>query len=242
MWSAGGRLRVENVQVQDIEPDASLDVFDSEGSKPRHGRELPRHPRHDRQLPPTLARQQDRRLGRARRRARRRLRLHQDRAVLRQVLDRIPRLPRPQVDHQRRRRRRLHPRERPIAYLRALLRRRAIDVPWLRKPRRGAAAAIRANTLTVGDQPIGGDWLLLAGAQYEFPLVDNFLRGVVFTDQGVLSDEPTLKQWRITVGMGIRLNVAFLSQAPFAVDLAIPLASEDGDQERILSFALDIPL
>lgn len=100
---------------------------------------------------------------------------------------------------------------------------------------------IRADTLTLGDDAIGGDFLLLAGLQYEFPLVDQYLRGVVFTDQGILDDEVTLEPWRVSVGMGIRLNVAFLSQAPFAIDFSIPIVDQDTDEDRAISFAIDIP-
>lgn len=100
---------------------------------------------------------------------------------------------------------------------------------------------IRADTLTLGDEGVGGDFLLLAGLQYEFPLVDNYLRGVVFTDQGTLNEEFSLDGWRITAGFGIRLQIAFLSQAPFAIDFAVPLLSEDTDEERTISFAIDIP-
>ncbi|MEM9881933.1 MAG: POTRA domain-containing protein [Planctomycetota bacterium] len=100
---------------------------------------------------------------------------------------------------------------------------------------------IRADDLSVSDEGVGGEFLLLAGLQYEFPLVDDFLRGVVFTDQGTLDNDIGLDDWRVSVGAGIRLNVAFLSQAPFAVDFAVPLLAEDTDQERAVSFAIDIP-
>ncbi|MEO0513902.1 MAG: POTRA domain-containing protein [Planctomycetota bacterium] len=102
---------------------------------------------------------------------------------------------------------------------------------------------IRADTLTLGDDAVGGEFLFLTGLQYEFPLVDQYLRGVVFTDQGTLTSGNDLEfdQWRASVGVGIRLNVAFLSQAPFAIDFAVPLTSEDFDEERNISFAIDIP-
>lgn len=102
---------------------------------------------------------------------------------------------------------------------------------------------IRADTLTLGEDAVGGEFLLLTGLQYEFPLVDQYLRGVVFTDQGTVtaSNDIEFDQWRASVGFGIRLNVAFLSQAPFAIDFAIPLVSEDFDEERNISFAIDIP-
>lgn len=102
---------------------------------------------------------------------------------------------------------------------------------------------IEANSLTLGDDAVGGEFLLLTGLQYEFPLVDQYLRGVVFTDQGTLTSENDLelRDWRVSVGFGIRLQVAFLSQAPFAVDFAVPLVSDDDDQTRAISFAIDIP-
>ena len=100
---------------------------------------------------------------------------------------------------------------------------------------------IRADTGELGDDGVGGEWLLLTGLQYEFPLADNYLRGVVFTDQGTLANDITLDDWRVSVGFGIRLQVAILSQAPFAIDFAVPLAKEDTDEERTVSFAIDIP-
>ena len=100
---------------------------------------------------------------------------------------------------------------------------------------------VRADTGTLSDDAVGGDFQLLTGLQYEFPLADRILRGVVFTDQGILSDDLSLDPWRISVGAGIRLAIPALSQAPFALDLAFPLLSEDTDEERVLSFSLDLP-
>ena len=100
---------------------------------------------------------------------------------------------------------------------------------------------IRADTLEVGDESVGGRWQLLTTLQYEFPLVDNYLRGVVFTDQGTITDDPGFDDWRITAGAGVRMQVPFLSQAPFAVDFAIPIQQEDEDEEELVSFTLDIP-
>ncbi len=100
---------------------------------------------------------------------------------------------------------------------------------------------IRANTLTASTDAVGGDFQLLTGLQYEVPLMDRILRGVIFTDQGLLTNESGLEPWRVSVGVGIRLAIPMLSQAPFALDLSIPLEAEDADQEQVLSFSLDIP-
>jgi len=100
---------------------------------------------------------------------------------------------------------------------------------------------IRADNFTLSRDAVGGDFQLLTGLQYEFPLADRILRGVVFTDQGILSDDVSLEPWRVSVGAGIRLAIPILSQAPFALDLAIPLIAEETDEERVLSFSLDLP-
>ncbi len=100
---------------------------------------------------------------------------------------------------------------------------------------------IRNDTLTLGDDAVGGRFSLLATLQYEFPLVDEYLRGVVFTDQGTLEEDFGVTDWRVTVGAGVRMKVPFLSQAPFAVDFAVPLVDEDTDESELISFTLDLP-
>lgn len=101
---------------------------------------------------------------------------------------------------------------------------------------------ITASTGTLSDDSVGADFLLLAGVQYEVPLIDRYLRGVVFTDQGTLDNAVSLEDWRVSVGFGVRIAVPFLSQAPFAVDFAIPLVEEETDENQTISFAIDIPL
>ncbi|MEM0915445.1 MAG: outer membrane protein assembly factor BamA [Planctomycetota bacterium] len=101
---------------------------------------------------------------------------------------------------------------------------------------------IRNDNGRVGNDPVGGNWMLLTGLQYEFPLFEDFLRGVVFTDQGTLREDVGLEDWRVSVGTGIRIKIPFLGQAPFAIDFAVPLIQEDGDEEQFISFDLAVPL
>ena len=106
---------------------------------------------------------------------------------------------------------------------------------------RGIIGGTGPNAGTVGDDPVGGDFLLLTSLQYEVPLVTDFLRGVVFTDQGTVQDDFGVDKWRVSVGAGIRMNIPFLGQAPFALDLAWPLLKQDGDETRVIAFDLAIP-
>jgi len=101
---------------------------------------------------------------------------------------------------------------------------------------------IRADTGERSEEAVGGRFQLLTGLEYQFPLVDDWLRGVVFTDQGIVSSEPRLDKWRVSVGTGVRLQVPFFGRAPFALDFAFPIVEESGDERRIFSFNLDVPL
>ncbi|MEM7577819.1 MAG: outer membrane protein assembly factor BamA [Planctomycetota bacterium] len=100
---------------------------------------------------------------------------------------------------------------------------------------------IVASTGAVSEDAAGGRFSLLTTLQYEFPLIDQYLRGVVFTDQGTVDDDIDLSDWRVSVGAGLRMKIPFLSQAPFAVDFAVPVIEEEGDEEELISFTLDIP-
>lgn len=107
---------------------------------------------------------------------------------------------------------------------------------------RGAGPrGIRNDTLTLGKDAVGGRFSLLTTLQYEFPLVEDYLRGVIFTDQGTIDNDIAVDRWRVTAGVGVRMKIPFLAQAPFAVDLAIPLQDQDGDETELISFTLDLP-
>ena len=100
---------------------------------------------------------------------------------------------------------------------------------------------IRNDTLTLGDDPVGGRFQFLTRLEYEMPLYDQVVRWAVFTDQGTVQDEFGFDEWRVSVGTGLRFVVPFFGQFPFAVDFAVPLVNEQGDETQIFSFDLKIP-
>lgn len=101
---------------------------------------------------------------------------------------------------------------------------------------------IRNDTGTVGDDAVGGEWMVLTGLEYNVPLYEELLRGVLFTDMGTVQNEVDFDQWRVAVGVGLRLNVPQLGQAPFAFDFAFPVLKEDEDDTRVFSFDIALPL
>lgn len=113
---------------------------------------------------------------------------------------------------------------------------------------RGAGPrGIRADTGAEGDDPVGGDFLFLLGLEYNVPLwggpttSQDLLRVVFFTDTGTVQDDIGFDEYRVSVGMGLRLKLPFFGEAPFAIDFAYPILREEGDQEQFFSFDLAVP-
>ncbi|MEX2215364.1 MAG: outer membrane protein assembly factor BamA [Phycisphaeraceae bacterium] len=92
-----------------------------------------------------------------------------------------------------------------------------------------------------GDDPVGGDWLFLLGLEYNFPVYEELLRGVVFIDTGTVQKDFGLNEYRVSIGMGIRVKIPFLGNAPLAFDIAFPLLKQEGDEIRFFSFDLALP-
>lgn len=106
---------------------------------------------------------------------------------------------------------------------------------------------IQADTGELGDDPVGGDWLFLLGMEYNVPVwggptpSQDLLRMVFFTDTGTVQEDIGFDEYRVSIGFGLRLKIPFLGQAPFAIDFAVPLLKEDGDEEQFVSFDLAVP-
>jgi len=99
------------------------------------------------------------------------------------------------------------------------------------------------NPSTVSNDPSGGSWSFFLGAEIEKPLFSELVGGVLFIDSGTVTatDNPTLDDYRVSVGAGIRVYIPQLGPAPLAFDFGFPIVREDGDQKRLFSFTLDIP-
>ncbi len=91
------------------------------------------------------------------------------------------------------------------------------------------------------DQRIGGDFELLAGAEYAFPLFSDTFRGVVFSDMGTIEEGFELTDWRASVGFGVRIFIEnFLGPIPIELNLALPIAKDGNDDTQVFSFAIGL--
>ena len=100
---------------------------------------------------------------------------------------------------------------------------------------------VKADTMTLGNDPVGGNWLFLFGVEYNFPIYQEIIRAVFFVDTGTVQEDFGFDEYRVSVGTGIRLKLPILGQAPFAFDLAYPILRQDSDQERLFSFSVALP-
>ncbi len=96
-----------------------------------------------------------------------------------------------------------------------------------------------AGNLT--DVPVGGNFMLFLGAQYQQPLVGELLDGVIFVDSGTVNDAPGLDQYRMSFGFGVRVYIPQLGPTPLAFDLAFPFMKQEGDEDQMFSFSADLP-
>ncbi|MFM9144007.1 MAG: outer membrane protein assembly factor BamA [Phycisphaerales bacterium] len=90
--------------------------------------------------------------------------------------------------------------------------------------------------------PIGGNFLFFAGAQYEIPVIGNFISVVTFVDSGTVNNDSWLNEYRVGVGAGLRIYIPQFGQAPIALDFAYPVVKQELDEEQVFSFTIDLPL
>lgn len=87
------------------------------------------------------------------------------------------------------------------------------------------------------DDRVGGDFMLLANAQYSFPVAGDNIRGITFLDMGTVEDDFGISDWRASIGVGLRIYVKYFGPIPLSFDLALPVSSQDLDDEQVFSFA-----
>jgi outer membrane protein insertion porin family len=88
------------------------------------------------------------------------------------------------------------------------------------------------------DTAVGGDWIALASAEYSFPIFEKSLSGVLFIDTGTVEKRMSFGSWRASAGFGVRFTVPFFGPVPFALDFGFPIAKQKGDDTEIFSFSI----
>jgi outer membrane protein insertion porin family len=82
--------------------------------------------------------------------------------------------------------------------------------------------------------PIGSDWIFLAGSELVFPLVGQNFNGLFFLDSGTVDTG----SYRLSIGAGIEIKVPqIFGNVPMRFELGVPLLQSEGDRTQIFSFS-----
>lgn len=81
--------------------------------------------------------------------------------------------------------------------------------------------------------PIGSDWIFLAGAEITIPLVDNFGL-LLFADSGTIDTG----SYRLSIGTGLEIKVPqIFGNMPIRFEIAAPLLKDEEDETQVFSFS-----
>lgn len=86
---------------------------------------------------------------------------------------------------------------------------------------------------------IGGDILVVMNTEYLVPIYKDILRAAVFVDTGKADEtvsDINLDHFRLSTGVGLRVNIPFLGRSTIAIDYGIPVIKEEGDEIQAFSF------
>ena len=84
---------------------------------------------------------------------------------------------------------------------------------------------------------VGGPFEWLSTVEYMFPITaDDTLRGVVFTDFGTVESSVSIRNFRVSPGVGMRITIPAMGPAPIALDFAFPVVYAPTDNLQMFSF------
>ncbi len=100
---------------------------------------------------------------------------------------------------------------------------------------------IRNDTGELGDDAVGGTWQFFFGTEIQQPVWEDMISVVGFLDTGTVTNDPGFDDYRVSVGLGLRIYVPQLSPVPLAFDFGFPIVDQPGDRDRLFTFSLDVP-
>ena len=84
---------------------------------------------------------------------------------------------------------------------------------------------------------VGGTFAFLNSIEYQIPLMANDkLYAVAFVDHGTVEKSVKIEDYRVSVGVGLRVVVPAMGPLPIAIDFAFPLNKSPYDNKQIFSF------
>ncbi len=82
--------------------------------------------------------------------------------------------------------------------------------------------------------PIGSDWVFLAGTELTIPLIGQNFNALFFVDSGTVDTG----SYRLSIGTGIEIKVPqIFGNVPMRFELGFPLLKSEGDETQVFSFS-----
>ncbi len=86
---------------------------------------------------------------------------------------------------------------------------------------------------------VGGTFAAIMNHEYLIPLTANDkLYFAAFVDHGTVEQSVTIKDYRVSVGVGLRIAVPALGPLPIALDFAVPVMKGVYDNKQLFSFSM----
>lgn len=99
----------------------------------------------------------------------------------------------------------------------------------------------RGVSPTQSNVHVGGNFMMLTGLEYQFPLTaDDNLGWVFFCDAGTVESKLEINDYRASVGFGVRIKIPQMGPVPLAFDFGFPVAKTATDDKQVFSFFLGI--
>jgi outer membrane protein assembly factor BamA len=84
---------------------------------------------------------------------------------------------------------------------------------------------------------VGGNFMMLNSAEYQIPLrANDQMYFVSFIDTGTVEPSVELKDYRVSVGVGLRIVIPMMGPMPIALDLGFPINKTGSDREQVFNF------
>jgi outer membrane protein insertion porin family len=85
------------------------------------------------------------------------------------------------------------------------------------------------------EDPIGSDWMILAGSEVSVPLGSETFAGLLFVDTGMIDTGG----FRSSVGTGIQILIPqWFGPVPMRFEFAIPITKSEQDDTQVFSFSV----
>jgi outer membrane protein insertion porin family len=88
---------------------------------------------------------------------------------------------------------------------------------------------------------VGGTFALFNTIEYQIPILANDrVHWAFFVDHGTVERDVSIRNYRVSVGTGIRLSIPALGPLPLALDLAVPVVQGPGDHRQLFNMSVGL--